>query len=266
MSGLVAARLFSLLPAFMPVQRKFDLVKSLWEAKCPHSHKTFYIGADADAQEVVALIKRNLEEVVQSYVIPETIAQRFRWLAQDDVGLQQELHNYFLQLNREVLSVATDDRIPRLLSTMRAEGVQKISQNIRIGNHQLDLVFDPTATGVSVERPKARITPSGAGCLVVIIIFGILVTVAAAKAMPSEWTAMPISAVQTTHVIRLPKLYLNTRRRRDFNLRHSEVIAFSRNVASSECPATNISQRSTFKHPCFQEGVVQNEAPIVNSP
>jgi hypothetical protein len=29
MSGLVAARLFSLLPAFMPVERKFDLVKSL---------------------------------------------------------------------------------------------------------------------------------------------------------------------------------------------------------------------------------------------
>ena len=193
MSGLVAERLFSLLPAFMPLARKYDLVKSLWEAMCPRSHKTFCLGANADSREIIASVKRHLEEVVQNYAIPESIAKRFRWLAQDDVRLQQELHNYFLQLNREVLSVATGDRIPRLLATVRAEGVvQRISQSIRIGNHQLDLVFVPAASGVSAEKPKAGMAPNESGCLVIIIIFVILFTGAIARAMSSEWSRAPV--------------------------------------------------------------------------
>jgi hypothetical protein len=99
MSGLVASRLFSLLPGHMPIARKFDLVKSLWEAKCPYSHKTFYIGPDADMQQVIASVRQHLTSVVQSYAIPDSIVVRFQWLARDDVRLQQQLHNYFLQLN-----------------------------------------------------------------------------------------------------------------------------------------------------------------------
>ena len=150
MSGLVASRLFSLLPAYMPLPRKYDLVKSLWEAKCPHSQKTFYIGPNADAQEIRNVVRHHLLDVVQEYTIPVSIVKRFQWLAGEDIQLQQELYNYFLQLNREVVSLAADDRVPRLLTTMRVEGiVQRISQSIRVGNHHLVLVLDPVASGVS---------------------------------------------------------------------------------------------------------------------
>jgi hypothetical protein len=186
MSGVVAGRLFSLLPAFMPVQKKYDLVKSLWEAKCPHSRKTFYVGPDADAQEIVVLVKQHLLDVVQSYVIPESIAKRFQWLARDDVRLQQELHNYFLRLNREVISLASDDRIPQLLAKMRANViVQRMSQNVQLGNHHLELVFDPAASGVSTERPKSGIGGDSSGCLLVIVVF--IVLAAATLAYAGSW-------------------------------------------------------------------------------
>ena len=84
-------------------------------------------------------------------MIPESIIKRFQWLAQDDVELQQELCNYFLQLNREVVTEAADRRVPSLLSQIRAnrECHQRICQTIEVGNHKLELVFDPNSSGIS---------------------------------------------------------------------------------------------------------------------
>lgn len=177
MSGLVAGRLFSLLPRHMPLRKKYELVKSLWENKCPSSRKCFYVGPDADHQDVCGEVKQHLSKVVQEYKIPESITKRFQWLAQDDVELQQELCNYFLQLNREVVSEAADHRVPSLLNQMRVSSDlhQQIRQTIKVGNHQLELVFHPKVSGISTERPLERATVSAStenswGCLIVLAI------------------------------------------------------------------------------------------------
>lgn len=172
MSGDVAGRLFSMLPAYMPISKKYDLVKSLWEAKCPHSTKTLYIGPDADPHEVISKVRQHLLEVVQNYAIPDSIANRFSWLAQDDAKLQQDLHNYFLQLNRDFVTSAADDRLPRLLATMQgSESVKHISQKIQIGNHLLDLIFNPAVSGITSEAPKKIMSGKGTGCLLIIFAF-----------------------------------------------------------------------------------------------
>lgn len=170
MSGLVAGRLFSLLPPLMPLDRKFLLVRSLWENKCPHSRQSFYIGPDASDHDVCEKVRSHLLEVVQDYTIPDEIVNRFRWLALNDVNLQQELYNYFLELNREVVADASEQRVPVLLKQLRrGDGVsQRLTQSIKVGNHHLELIFDSKAVGVSVMAPRQPVA-SSQGCLVILV-------------------------------------------------------------------------------------------------
>jgi len=160
MSGLVAGRLFSLLPRFMPLRAKYALVKSLWEAKCPRSHHALEVGPDVAAGELFQQVRRHLQRVVGAYRIPESISNRFAWLAQEDVDLQQELHNYFLRLNRDVVSRALESRVGRLIAHVRACRMpyRQITQQVRIGNHRLDLVFRPDVSGIR-SRPARAIKP-----------------------------------------------------------------------------------------------------------
>ena len=97
MSGLVAGRLFALLPSRMPLHKKYALVKTLWKSKCPSSDAEFYVGPDAEIHEVCAAVRGRLNEVVAAYRIPDVIVSQFRWLAQNDVDLQEQLHNYFFR-------------------------------------------------------------------------------------------------------------------------------------------------------------------------
>lgn len=174
MSGEVAGRLFALLPPIMPVAKKFELVKTLWEGKCPRSTKCFYIGPDAEESEIRSLVRAYLEKVVEDYQIPETIAKRFRWLANDDVDLQQELYNYFLQLNREALTDSLDERLSNFLRRIQnCDTEQKTRQLIAVGNHELAIVFDSRVTGISDSPPRPPQAKASSddsiGCWVAII-------------------------------------------------------------------------------------------------
>lgn len=174
MSGLVAERLFSLLPGMMPIEKKYDLVKSLWESKCPTSKKRVYIGPDTPVEEISEYVRRHLHNVVHDYQVPETIVGRFKWLANDDVDLQQKLYNHFLQLNREVVTQAANDRVPRLLEQVKhAQTVRShITQQLHVGNHSLELVLHPNASGISESAPQP--VRQGSGCFPVVFLVAAL--------------------------------------------------------------------------------------------
>lgn len=169
MSGTVAERLFSLLPRMMPIEKKYELVKSLWESKCPVSSKTVYIGPDAPVAEISEYIRKHLDAVVSNYKVPDAIVGRFKWLANDDVNLQQDLFNHFLQLNRELVTQAARERVPRLLEQVRnAQAVRsQITQQLRVAKHDLELVLHPEAIGISESAP--RCLRKGGGCFSVLL-------------------------------------------------------------------------------------------------
>ena len=155
MSGMVASRLFKLLPHYMPVERKYSLVKSLWKHCCPRSSRDVFVGPDAQHLEVAELVKQHFHEMVQNYKIDDSIVIRFDWLADGDVELRQQLYNYFLQLEREVLTTGLEDRVPILLSQLNEarSGTQRIDQQIKIGNHEVRLHFAPSYRGISDNEP-----------------------------------------------------------------------------------------------------------------
>lgn len=181
MSGLVAGRLFSLLPHQMPVSKKFELVESLWRFKGPSSSRTIYVGPDADAVELTSMIREHFREKVQSYTIDETISKRFDWLAENDSTLCQDLRNHFLHLEKEQLSVASFDRIGIMLEQIqRTEtSYQTLKQTFEVGKHKVELQFSPESEGISSKPPKQTYSLSSRssssddtnwGCLVIIAI------------------------------------------------------------------------------------------------
>ena len=183
MSGLVAERLFKILPAYMPIEKKFALVTKLWKSQCPKKTRTLYIGPDAQVAEITRKVQANLQELVQNYKVSSTIRGRFEWLAQRDTKLQEELENHFMQQRRSILAHACQNRIPALIAQIRQGGVHRgINQTIIVGNYELALRFHPKATGISQSAPrvikKSNTSDSNGGCLAIVLCFIAVIVIA----------------------------------------------------------------------------------------
>jgi hypothetical protein len=80
MSGMVASRLFKMLPPRMPLADKYRLVENLWNHVGPSSKKTIRVGLDATIEQIVLAVRTHINEVVVCYRIPENLERRFEWL------------------------------------------------------------------------------------------------------------------------------------------------------------------------------------------
>jgi len=174
MSGQVASRLFRLLPQYMPVERKYALVKSLWEHCCPSSTKDLFVGPDARSGEVANVVRQHFLEKVKDYKISDSIVRRFDWLAADDIGLRQQLYSYFLQLEKDVLTAGLENRLPILLNQLNETrcGTKRIEQQIKIGKHELRLHFAPSYSGISDSAPVPKDFWDSFGCVFVVAVIG----------------------------------------------------------------------------------------------
>jgi hypothetical protein len=155
MSGLVASRLFSLLPAEMPIEKKFAMVESLWKHCGKSSNRKYYVGKDANPVELTRKVRCHFEEQVQPHSIDETISRRFKWLAQEDSTLHQQLKNHFLQLERDQLTNASFDRIGILINQFKSNTAtsRSIEQEFQVGKHTVNLIFNDATEGISDTPP-----------------------------------------------------------------------------------------------------------------
>lgn len=104
MSGLVAKRLFSLLPPRMPPQKKLDLADNIWRHFGPSSSHAFSVGPSASIDAIADAVARKLDATVTIYNIPENVKNRFAWLAGGDVRAEETLLNHF-RLQEKKLAV-----------------------------------------------------------------------------------------------------------------------------------------------------------------
>jgi hypothetical protein len=70
MGGMVAERLFNLLPPRMPLAVKYKLVEGLWCQVGPSSKYRLRVGLDADVAQVVEFARSKITEFVVKYKIP----------------------------------------------------------------------------------------------------------------------------------------------------------------------------------------------------
>ena len=149
MSGLVAQRLFDLLPMRMPLQMKYGLVKKLWLHFCPKSTKTFFVGPQPDLAALSSLINSHFQRVVQDYHISPELSGRFDWLAAGDVRVRQDFENHFQRLRTEILAEALGERLNAVREHIRNCPEDHRIQEVRIGNHVVEIRFSNHANGVA---------------------------------------------------------------------------------------------------------------------
>ena len=167
MSGMVAERLFNLLPARMPLGVKYKLVEGLWHHVGPSSKHRIRVGADADVTDIIELARSNITEFVVNYKIPADLECRFNWLSAGDVSIKQMLLSHIQEVEKTVVVEAIRAQVPLMLEHLRSAGSQtgRLAQIVRVGKHELELLMDKGSTGVRAEEPTRFIfaTPAKSG-------------------------------------------------------------------------------------------------------
>ena len=158
MSGMVASRLFRLLPPRMPLAEKYKLTENLWRHTGPKSHKILRIGLDSEVEDVVMAIHDHIERVVIDYKIPETLERRFEWLSAGDIDVRQRLLNHVRQMEKALVIDGARKQVPIMLEHLHgSEGqyTHRLAQVLEIGKHKLEILVDKVTTGVKLEEPSA---------------------------------------------------------------------------------------------------------------
>jgi hypothetical protein len=159
MGGQTAERLYDLLPPRMPLSAKYSLTEALWRHVGPSSKRTLRVGLDASVEDITAAAAKHVDEVVTDYAVPPSLEARFKWLSAGDVEVKQKLLNHLRSLEKDEVVNALRLQLPVLLDHLRsAHGdlTHRLAQIAKVGKHELEVLLDRKAAGVSLEA-----SPSG---------------------------------------------------------------------------------------------------------
>jgi hypothetical protein len=168
MAGQTAERLFRLLPSRMPLAAKYQLVESLWNHVGPKSKRTLCVGLDASIEQVTEAVRKHMDDVVTHFRIPEQLERRFEWLAAGDSHVKQDLLNHLQQYEKQLVAEGARVQIPVMIEHLRNEGgqyIHRLAQVLRIGNHELELALDKTASGVAIAEPTLTLPTAAAAAV-----------------------------------------------------------------------------------------------------
>ena len=159
MSGLVAGRLYSLLPPRMPLEAKYKLTEDLWRHVGPASKKTLRVGSHASIDAIVEIASKHIDEVVTYYKIPVDLERRFNWLSSGDVEVKQKLLNHLRVMEKTLVVNALRAQLPVLMDHLKSsEGrfTHRLAQVAKVGKHELEILLDRNSTGVLLEETTGQ--------------------------------------------------------------------------------------------------------------
>jgi len=159
MSGLVASRLFALLPDFMSIEDKFSLVESLWKHIGPRSTRYIYIGKLATTEDVRELVKKELGQLTTSWTIPDQMKQRFDWLSKGDVEIEQRLLAHIVELERNQSRQSATSLVTEFMQRYESERSSSLTlfrHTINVGNQKLQIEFSDKQESECRETPMPR--------------------------------------------------------------------------------------------------------------
>lgn len=139
MSGLVAKRLFDLLPSRMPARIKFQLAENLWKHFGPGQIIDFTLGPTTDAAQAISFIHGKVDTAIQDYTIPENIRKRFTWLSGGDVAAKEGLLNHFRKQERDLAIAVLNRQLPVLQRQMREYAPTTGSLKTTVNIHRISV-------------------------------------------------------------------------------------------------------------------------------
>ncbi len=191
MSGQNAARLFNLLPRFMPLNRKYDLVESLWEKLGPRSEWSIAFGLNVDAKAVDHAVTQHVAKTINAHAIPESLQRRFAWLADGDSQVMQQLLNHFMMRDRQQAVEKVGAQVALILQ-FGGDGsaIQGFRRELKVGGHKVHVFLDPRATEVTLlpGPPKYR-SAANYGWIWALVVIGLIIALilfSGAKTQPNS--------------------------------------------------------------------------------
>lgn len=142
MSGLVAERLYSLLPNFMPASIKLDLIESLWEHMGPSGSRVITAGRHADINALMTQVTSEVVNMTTFWEIPAHMKFRFNWLSGNDSVISQRLFSHIKAEEKRLGEEILTKKLPSLKA--RFEGDLKgsatmIAETLKISKQTLEI-------------------------------------------------------------------------------------------------------------------------------
>lgn len=144
MSGMVAERIFNLLPRFVTPTERQQIAEKLWTHLSPGSDNQLMVSPGASAEQVRDKLDDYAHHHIGSYRFPAGLRARFTWIANRDVELTEKLLNHFQQMEYRVAAEAIRVRLPIIKEKLRALSsgmTATVTEEICVGKHRLKIVF-----------------------------------------------------------------------------------------------------------------------------
>jgi hypothetical protein len=164
MSGIVAKRLFDLLPPLMPLPQKFELAERVWFHFGPASKHEYAIGPHADIGRLIQMVEAKLDEVVVSHEMTETVPHRFHWLSSGDIKVKEQLLNHSRQIDKALAAQKLRLEIPVLQRQVREHpDVTKLARmEISVHKHSIIVTVEKNlGRKVTAVKSEAIISAKG---------------------------------------------------------------------------------------------------------
>lgn len=141
MSGLVAGRLFDLLPPIMPMDLKLNIVEGLFESAGRKREDYVLVPMEAEPHEIVAFVDRTCFGYLADVGIDETVKEQFDWLSGEDADVAEKLFKHAMQVTYDAKKAASEAMLSQLDQELYEHGdtIQEITSTIQLRQHQVHI-------------------------------------------------------------------------------------------------------------------------------
>jgi len=154
MSGLVASRLFKILPPMMPVSAKYDLVESLWNHVGPKKKRLIIAGSQSSSEEIVSIFREEVSNLTTKWEIPNGMSIRFNWLSENNSKVTQELLSHIRKQEKELGERVIEQHVPILKEKFSGELKEttiRLSHIIEVGKQSVELRLQGEGSTIKVS-------------------------------------------------------------------------------------------------------------------
>lgn len=189
MSGIVAQRLYAVIPAFMSADDKGHIVEVLWKRYASRSNWYLYVGTGASIADFMQRVEGHFDALLSYGNLPPTLTSRFAWLTDNDAMETRRLIAKFAEGQKATAFTAARISVGVMTTAMGAGPIRNpdaLSHSVAVGDHVLTLKADPLRVGLLMSdsatarvKPPSRFDGRGVGALLALaalicIVVGVL--------------------------------------------------------------------------------------------
>lgn len=141
MSGLVAGRLFDLLPPIMPIDLKLRIVEGLFEKAGQSKMDYVLVPMETHPADVVRFVDEKCFGYLSDVGIDTSIKRQFDWLSGEDAAVAERLFKHAMQVTfdaKKAASAAMLAQLDRDRAT-HADTIKEMTSTIRLRQHEVHI-------------------------------------------------------------------------------------------------------------------------------